>query len=335
MHPPVHLLLLAIAFVGERIEWKPFTESPLTWEYERELALACAELESEFRPPIGEPGRLPDSRPSTELRESLRGSMIDVHRDEEGERWTRRFGAWKLERTLEGGPDIRGLQPDTWEAQSELEDVAVEFRWNASSRRYVAQALDPSFLEHDVLAGLRADAELRGLAPERNVEIGDEWVAEPATMAALLALGGDLQLLDSRRRTIPDSPFDWLVERFEDGPRVRFARVESLGDERVAVLELSGRLRARSEPRRSDAEANYGWFGPHEAIIDSEDLTLEVRGEVAWDLARGYLRTVEMKADVDLVQERVWTSAKGGWEIALRMHWSGELSVRLRSDPSR
>src|SRR5688572_27003265 len=79
--------------------------------------------------------------------------------------------------------------------KSELEGAVVRLAWDADEERYGVRWSEKRPRELDELhAGLREDADLRGLLPDERVAVGARWEIEPSRMRDVLLPLGDLAI---------------------------------------------------------------------------------------------------------------------------------------------
>jgi hypothetical protein len=119
-----------------------------------------------------------------------------------------------------------------------------------------------------------------------------------------------------------------LTSRLDNGPRVRFARVETRGDERLAVLELGGRARAELRSFTSSPDDKPVYCEPLRQLGEFADrCDLEFEGELRWNL--GERRAEELWLRIDFSRALVVDGpAPFMRDSRLEMRWHGTMLVR-------
>ncbi len=188
---------------------------------------------------------------------------------------------------------------------SELEGYAVLFDWDAQASEYDVRYADEKQGDSALLDGLEEDMDLRALLPNRPLAIGDTYEIPPTGLVGVLAPGGNLQL----------KPDDAEAQQMGMGSDQNLA--DMLGEltgsatgELLAVREEDGRriavirLKIDIESARDMTEAMQTMMANNEDVpggmdVQSADveITMQLEGELTWDLAGGHFVSLELKGD--------------------------------------
>jgi hypothetical protein len=179
---------------------------------------------------------------------------------------------------------------------SELEGATVVFTWDADEEEYTI-TFDEDEGDEDLLEDLEEDTDLRAFLPEDDVEEGDSWKIEGKAFDALFSPGGDLKLEGEE-----EEEEDGLNSQFEenlDGDMLgTYKGLREVDGVEVAVIELSGELWSEAE---EDVEQGMG-----EGSMTAA-LTMEITGELLWDLEGGHFASVEVEGAVEMSMDTEMT----------------------------
>lgn len=222
---------------------------------------------------------------SIEQDDRQRIEFVDTYRSVKDGRaleLVRRFETLEAESTTDTtSPEGNDLTEQ--EKSSELEGREVLFRWDADAEEYAAEFVEEGG-DAELLEDLEQDADLAGLLPTGDVEVGATWKVGVAEVRKLLSPGGDLAFVDEDGEDEDDGG---LAEQFEENLTgeltATWKGTSDVDGREVAVVELEGEFDTSAELE----DAGEGASG-------AATMTLTLEGELAWDVARGHARSIRL-----------------------------------------
>ena len=335
MLPLLATLLLAPALdlrapAFDRLAWTPAPGSVLERSFESELALAVESVEVLFNGVDRTPEEQLEALPRTTRSQRI---VVRDGLDGVGPFWPTRMTRRFLEAERATTTALGEAQPQPEEPRrSPLVDQEVVFLWldeeGAHRKLYVGERGEAALLE-----GLEEDLDLRGLLPRGSIEVDERWRVDPRALGPWLRPGGDLALAADaesgrieemlRRTLVGELWATYAGVREEDGRRLGVVRLEG-------ELQSGGALDlGRAAMATSDKSLEERW-------------TLDLGGEVTWDLEHGHLSAGRIDARVEVERLERYELVESGGEgepereivILHRTRSAGELqlsaSVRRR-----
>ncbi|QDU67871.1 hypothetical protein [Engelhardtia mirabilis] len=211
---------------------------------------------------------------------------------------------------------------------SDLAGEGVAWTWNSDEEAWVATSLDEDDpLDADLLDALHFDYDGLALLPDREVGVGDTWIIDAPQLASILGLGADLELeaqgndladdiVPAVMCATPAQATDTLsgevvatyVELVEDGGR--FARIVLSGEVTASGDASEQMLRYNDQ---LDADESL-----QEARITT---SIDLEGELLWDLASGHIRSLTLEGPMDLTLEA--EAEERGMTMELELEFEG------------
>lgn len=293
-------------------------------------------------------GRATSSEGGQELAQHLEVTLVDRYAglaEGRASELRREFESLTMTSTrLEAHPLNPDPKPLELALESPLEGRTVVFRWQEGPGAYDA-ALAGSSEDHDWLAGLAEDADLKGfLPPSPDVAEGARWPIEPAAIALVLAPGGDLRFAPSGTSSAAEvpsragsSPLDgWIDGEVEGAALATFTGTSTVDGHECAVLrielDLSSTRDATETARETFAAIPPPDDGETAIELDFSEAAcvLKGEGELVWDLTAGRFRALTLEARVGLVVDTAATLTIGAdrQEIEISDEYAGTLKVR-------
>ncbi|MCC7012094.1 MAG: hypothetical protein IT454_06015 [Planctomycetes bacterium] len=242
-------------------------------------------------------------------------------------------GPLRLERefvNVSTGAELRfaagpGSDDFTLPLTSALEGRRVVFERKPKEAEWTRTFAGEPEAQADVLSGLREDLDLRALVAEEGVEQGDTWKLDAATLADVLAPGGDLRFTFATR-ALPSSQFLDPTEivgttlcaladstgELAGEILCTWRETKTIGDARCALIELEWESTARndlaaelarrqesagSEVLREDLAMQFSW-------------STEGKGQLLWNLDAKRAHSLELELDSDVAIDFKWVAVE-------------------------
>lgn len=224
----------------------------------------------------------------------------------------------KLKRTIEkaegtqsqtmkgmpGGEDGGTEQKE--ERVSKLAGKTVLFTWNAEK-----DAFDKKFHESlgddALLEKLEEDIDLRGFLPEKGVAEGDTWEIEPKAFNVVVQPGGDLAMAKKDEETSadkPDGPGAQMAENLKGKATATYKGTRDVDGVKCGVIEIKAELETSAEFTPEEAPG-----GEAKAELKA---TMELEGEVLWDLAAGHVHAADIHGSQSATMKITASMEMGG-----------------------
>ncbi len=234
-------------------------------------------------------------------------------------------------------------------SSSELEGETVLFTWNGESSEYDASFPDDEG-DKELLENLSEDLDLRSLLPDGEVSEGDEWTIDAASLAAVLAPGGDLKLVPEDVEGMDmggmdmggnmGSMSDWFNEGLTGKVTGTFVEMVKEGDDSLAKIKVVVKIENAVDLTEMIQEAMENAEMPPEAEgmemdIDHMDLEIEfeAEGELLWNLAAGHAQSLELSGDFAMVMDMGMAMSIPGMG-EMEMEQTIEMSGTMKSTAS-
>lgn len=228
---------------------------------------------------------------------------------------------------------------DTTE-DDELPGSTVRFKWDDDEEAFVATN-DDEDIDEDTLKGLSEDMDLRALLPLEEVEEDDTWQVTWSENLELLLPGFKLDSLDELLAEAEDDeemPVE-IIEAIvgelqgafgESKLECTHAGTREVDGQRLAVISIASEVDGSMDflPMLEDAMALSGEEMP--GGVDQFDayISIEVTGELLWDLAGGHFHSLEMQGDIsgEMALEATASEQGAEFEIKASLDFSGKFS---------
>jgi len=234
-----------------------------------------------------------------------------------------------VEGTAEGGGDTEEGSFDDLVGQS------VEFVWNEETEQYNRSVLDEdSDLEEDLVQSLAAEIDMSGLLPDGEVSIGDTWEVPGEMMVGLLIPGIDFDSaanVDSEAvGAIPDEIMSALRGSMEEAIiECKFSGLSGDGEAESAVIEYNLTAEVSLDLSEVMAEQMDEQAQQMEMEMDefAVDLSLELTGEMLWNVQGHRFNSYEMSGEIALDAYMTMSMGGGQMEIEGEAEATSEFTV--------
>jgi len=164
---------------------------------------------------------------------------------------------------------------------SGLEGRSILFTLDRGAGTYAATFAGEG-AEESLLDGLNEDMDFRFLLPAGRVAIGEAWAIDPKLCGAIFAPGGDLKLEEKGTDEDPGWSIGREIRRNLEGKaKAIWKGVREENGRQVGILGVDLDLRSAGESAAKDPKAGTIRF----------KLSLELVGDLVWDLEAGHFRT--------------------------------------------
>lgn len=185
------------------------------------------------------------------------------------------------------------------EGSCELVDHDVSFVWDADEGEYVASSEDEG-VDEDALEDLRFELDFRAVLPEGAVEVGDEWPVDVEGLRAMLRFDQGLPVdwtrtVDGEEQEQGEEADDDAEEPEEEVSgevRASFTEVRAVDGRKLAVLHLEGNYEVASHQEHTSEQSEHT-----QSTEADSTLTVELEGELLWDLEGGYCRSCHLEGE--------------------------------------
>lgn len=196
-------------------------------------------------------------------------------------------------------PMDAGRQEDRRHSKSELEGKTVVFEWDETQRTH-SKRFDPEGPAIQLLEGLVEDTDFRALLPpEGAAEPGDTWDLDAAVISSLLMPAGNLCLVaeegPDRKEGDPGALSAGDPSRafagLEGEVEATYKGARDVEGTRCGIIALEFKVHSKRDLKEELARFSHG-----DLEIERVEafLSLEGEGELAWDLAQGHGRSLNL-----------------------------------------
>lgn len=188
--------------------------------------------------------------------------------------------------------------------ESDLEGKTVRFSWNSKDEKYET-AFAGEEGDAGLLKDLHEDLDFRGVLPPEDAKVKDTWKVEGRALNQLLSAGGNLHFHESgKEEKEPKSRefSDQLDENITGDIEATFEKVNEVDGHRLAVIQLKGDLKSHG------VESDF-----------AAEITLDVEGEVIWDLTLNRLESVDITAKTECTMKLDKDVEAGGKSHAMHI----------------
>ncbi|MEM1448451.1 MAG: hypothetical protein AAF726_00435 [Planctomycetota bacterium] len=236
-------------------------------------------------------------------------------------------------------------QSPSGSGSSELEGTTVVFKWNGDSGEYDIAFAEGEEGDEDLLENLAEDMDLRGLLPSEDIAAGDGYDIELTSLIDVLAPGGDLKMdmeVDGESAMGGPDPammsdfrrfFEDMLEGKASG---KFTGTRDAGGVQVAVIEIEIEIDASADMADMASELMGGEEMPAEVSIDRLDIqmTYEGAGELLWNMSKGHVHGLDLKADISIGMDMAMAMDMGGqsMDLGMEMAMSGTLASKVATE---
>ena len=235
-------------------------------------------------------------------------------------------GVWReAEQTME----MVGMMPEPVETAvdgtSPLEGRTVAFTWEEGSDVASSAFADDGGADDALLADVAADMDLLAWLPDHELEEGDSWTVPADAIEAVLSPGGDLSIELEGEGAEEFTRGEGGEHEYEGELTLRLAALRSDDGERLAVIEIEGDFALENT-----YEGNLDQIPVVDGTATNTDkIDYELKGELAWDLASGVLRSLEAQADVIIESHTVKDPGQEGPEYESTAMLSGTMTFQV------
>jgi hypothetical protein len=175
----------------------------------------------------------------------------------------RTYDTLSTDSTMDMTVPMAGEQKVEASGSSELTGKTVHFTWNAEVGGFEATFPEEESADEELLKDLAEDMDLRGLLPEGDVSVDEEWDVSPAYVMELIGPGGDLKIK-------------------ADDPELEQMSMGSMGgDLRKMLGDVDGAFKAKFKGFREEGEVKLAVITFSLDVESSADLTEMVREQVS------------------------------------------------------
>jgi hypothetical protein len=224
----------------------------------------------------------------------------------------------------QSGSSPAGDHDEAREEESDLEGATVVFTWSDEESRFERKLEGESKAGEELLGDLVEDADLRGLLPGRAVAEGDTWEIAAMELAHVFDPSGDVALRSDEDDESDEEMQDELVRNYSGDAKGTFKGYREEDGVRVAVLALEADIVTYGDREKEEGEERF-------------DVSLEVEGELLWDVAAKRAHSLSVTGPARLtVKQTGSVEGDGGQEIELvqTMLLGGTMTVHATWKPA-
>ena len=234
-----------------------------------------------------------------------------------------------IEGSAEGGGETEEGSFD------DLVGQTVQFVWDEETEQYDRSVLDEDAdLEEDLVQSLAVEIDMSGLLPENEVAVGDTWEVPGEMMAGLLVPGIDFKSaanIDNEAvAEIPGEIMDALRVSMEEAIiECKYSELSGDGDDESAViaftmtaevsLDLGEVMASQMDEAAAQMEMEMDEF--------TVDLSLELTGEMLWNVKGHRFNSYEMNGEIALDAYMTMSMGGGQMEIEGEAEATSEFTV--------
>jgi len=222
-----------------------------------------------------------------------------------------------------------GEETDETDYESDLEEAAVLFVWNAEEGTYERSFVEGREGPAGLLEGLEEDLDLRSLLPSGPVSAGDRWDIGAKAFQGLLDPGGELGLHPAEVEDWEPSAVDaQLRDNLAGEFEATLLGTEELDGTRTARIGLRVDVHTSGEQELEAEAVPEGGRGTNRV-----ETHFVLEGELRWDLANGHAQgldlegtsevrmteSIQAELDGDSVEQVQTMVFKGAMRIALEI----------------
>lgn len=230
---------------------------------------------------------------------------------------TRAYGEVTQRDRSNGGPDGE-IDEDK---ESDLQGLTVVFTWDDDEEDYTAEfSEDDADEDEDLLEDLEGDMDFGGLLPDDEVEEGDTWTIDTDGFQAVLEFGGDFHFDDEE-----DGPQEELIdEAIDENLEGEITATLTSVSDGIAVITITAELEGSAEDESTE---DLGETGFEVEVARVATVTMDLEGELRWDIEGGHLVALSMSGDMTMEMDETGTSDFDGnpFEQRVVIGFEGEL----------
>jgi hypothetical protein len=337
------LVLAASTAPGTRIDFHPREKSELAKRFETSVSLGLDDLTLEMNGEEVDPQMFLGEMDldSANMQATLSVAVHDTYVA---------LGEGRPTELVREYKSIRGdFKDGMGTSQSEdLDDSgligrSVRFVWNPDEETY-ARTFETEGGDEESLAVLSEDMDLRDLLPEGDVEDGAEWPVSWADHLGLILPGLDLPAAWEKLSAEMESDTDEdavvpraILQTLFDGIRTKFADASATCTSK-GTREVEGRkMSVIGIESKIDGTLDLSPFAdavgdeiPDAASVNrlDLDLSLEISGELVWDLAEGHFHSLELSGEIsgEMSLDLSLEMDENTFEGSAKAEYSGKLS---------
>ena len=241
-------------------------------------------------------------------------------------------------------------QDEDMDSSSELQGETVVFTWSEEEGGYKVAFPEDSEGDVELLEGLEQDMDLTALLPPGDVSEGDEWEIDVASLADILAPGGNLKLVPDEMT--PEmkqmtqgmggggmgTMQDWLQDEIEGTASGKFAGMRDVDGVQLAVIEFTMNINTAVDMTEKVMEAMDEMPLPPGAEMEFDHLDLEFEmeatGQLYWNLKAGHFHSFEMSGSTSILVDSGMAMNNGGQEMTIEssLVMSGSISAKASAE---
>ena len=309
------------ALVGRSVQFAPEEGTELVETYDQQWLL---ELSEQTLSIVINDEEVPHDAPEAEIEIETHDVLTFRSEYLEVDEGTPR----ELRRTLEAvsatsresatGPDGETAE-DEREGETELEGVAILFRWDEDEEAFVASFEEEDAADEDLLERVTGADVLSAFLPEDgDVEAGDTWDVDVLAFQSISNPGGDWGVVKEGDDEDKDAFEEEFYENLDGSIAAEHQGARDEDGREVQVIALE--LELETSVERSD-ELDEG-------AVSTETFTFEfdVAGELLWDSEHHHAVSLSLTGDLSLTLSRVQEaeSDQGTFEIDMTQFLEGD-----------
>ncbi len=226
-------------------------------------------------------------------------------------------------------------------SESDLEGVAVRFRWDSEKSAYATSFADEDSDEDKaLLEDLTARADMSGLLPPKSVSKGDTWEAKPDFILELMSPGGDLKQIPvdmeegGRKGGDPMAELSFSEMMGDVEGTIRCEYMGSVEVEGVKYASIQVDLAVNSKNDLTAMLQKHAGEMLQESVdiqYDSVDveMTIEGEGTLLWDQRGGHFVSFGFSGDLKQIMNMAIALAtpNGNMDMDQTITMSGTLDL--------
>jgi hypothetical protein len=172
--------------------------------------------------------------------------------------------------------------------KSALEGQSVVFTWNDADDEYKAAWAEGSKGDDDLLGELIGNYDFTEFLPGKPVASGDTWDLGKAQFERLFSPTGELGL-ETEGDEDDDDLSKQFLEHLAGKGKATYKGLRDGDEDKLAVISLEAELSTHGAKDGEDDKSEL-------------EISLDLEGEILWDVKAGHLRSFEITAKVEVVQ---------------------------------
>lgn len=231
------------------------------------------------------------------------------------------------------------------EGTSKLKDKIVTFTWDADSGAYTKKYDEEAKGEDEWLPSLVEDMDLRGLLPDKEVSVDDEWTADNAIVADLFAAGGNWQWnvemegVDSPGGPSPEMMTDLrelLGDSLDGDVTCKFVGSKEVDGVSYLAINVTIKIGSKTDMAEFMTDQMSKAEVPEGVTIEVSkmdmDTTMEGKGTLLWDGKAGLMHSFEYEGEFTMIMDMGMDIDAFGQQMKNDMHM--EMSGDMKLDVS-